>query len=121
MSDSSEILIGDIDEKYMPYVVINEERKRIESFKCPVPGCGFKTNQGPGSVRMHTILCTDKSMTKDESGEFLWAQTGVSSDNPEGFDRQAHLDYFKDNDYLTVADVQELSRTDTRAYSEQDT
>jgi hypothetical protein len=120
MSETGEILIGDIEERFIPYIEINIEKKRIESYKCPVPGCGFQTKQGPGSVRMHTILATDKSLMKDESGEYLWAQTGVSSDNPEGFDRQAHIDYFNKHDYLTVADVQELSRTDTRAYSERD-
>jgi hypothetical protein len=55
-----------------------------------------------------------------ESGEYLGAQTGVSRDNPEGFDRQAHIDYFKENNPLTLIDVMELARTDTRPYSERD-
>lgn len=120
MSETSEILIGDIEKKFMPYIEINEELKRIESYKCPVPGCGFQTKQGPGSVRMHTLLATAKSLMKDEFGDYLWAQTGVSSDNPEGFDRNAHFDYFKEHEVLTLKDVMELARTDTRPYSERD-
>jgi len=120
LSDTGEILIGNIDAKFMPYIEINEELKRIESYKCPVSGCGYQTKQGPGAVRMHTILVECKSLLKDESGEYLWAQTGVSSDNPEGFDRQAHIDYFKEHDTLTLPDVMELARTDTRPYSERD-
>jgi hypothetical protein len=120
MSDTGEILIGNIDERFMRYLEINEEKKRIESYVCPVPGCGFNSKQGPGAVRMHTLLVGSKSLQKDESGEYLWAQTGVSSDNPEGFDRQAHLDYFEENNALTLEDVKELARTDTRSYSERD-
>ena len=120
MSDTGEIKIGDLDARFMPYIEINEELKRIESYKCPVPGCDFQTKQGPGAVRMHTLICTSKSLMKDESGEYLWAQTGVSRDNPEGFDRQAHIDHFKENDVLTLVDVMELARTDTRPYSERD-
>lgn len=120
MSDPSEITIGNIDKRFIPYIKINEELKRIESYKCPVPGCGFQTKQGPGAVRMHTLLCTAKSLVKDESGEYMWAQTGISSDNPVGFDREAHIEYFKENTTLTLKDVRELARTDTRPYSERD-
>ena len=120
MSETGEIKIEDIDEKFMPYIEINEEKKRIESYKCPVSGCRFNTKGGPGAVRMHAILVQDKSLMRDESGEYLWAQTGVSRDNPEGFDHQAHIDYFKENDVLTLKDVVELARTDTRPYSERD-
>ena len=120
MSETGEILIGNIDEKFMPYIEINEELKRIESYKCPVPGCGFQTKQGPGAVRMHTLLAASKSLVKDESGEYLWAQTGKSSDNPVGFDRQAHIDYFNEHEALSLADVMELARTDTRPYAERD-
>ena len=120
MSDTSEILIRDIDERFMPYIVINEEKKRIESYKCPVLGCNFTTNQGPGKVRMHTIIVQSKSALKDESGEYVWAQKGSTSAKPEGWDIQAHIDYFKENDFLTLNDVIELARTDTRPYSERD-
>ena len=120
MSDTSEILIGDIDERFMPYIVINEEKKRIESYKCPVPGCTFTTRQGPGKVRMHTLVVQSKSMMKDESGEYEWAQPGITSNNPEGWDIQAHIDYFKENEPLTLNDVIELARTDTRPYTERD-
>ena len=120
MSDTGEIKIGDLDVRFMPYIEINEELKRIESYKCPVPGCGFKTKKGPGAVRMHTILVQSKSLLKDESGEYVWGQTGVTTARPEGYDRQAHIDYFKEHKYLKLRDVVELARTDTRPYSERD-
>ena len=120
MSETGEILIVDIDEKFIPYLEINEEKKRIESYKCPVLGCGFQTKQGPGAVRMHTLLVASKIINKDDSGEYMWAQTGVSPGNPEGFDHQAHIDYFKENKALTLEDIMALARTDTRPYSERD-
>jgi hypothetical protein len=121
MSGIDEIKIGQIDERFLRYIEINEEKQRIESYKCPVPGCGFKTQLGPGAVRMHTIIVQDKSFMKDESGEYYWAQKGKRSLNSEGWDHQAHIDYFKENNILTQADVMELARTDTRPYSERDT
>ena len=120
MSGTYEIKIGDIDERFMRYIEINEEKKRIEAYKCPVPGCGFTTRLGPGAIRMHTIVVQDKSVLKDESGEYPWAQFGKKSLNPEGWDHQAHIDYFKENNVLTLDDVMELARTDTRPYSERD-
>jgi hypothetical protein len=120
MSGSDEIKIGQNDERFMRYIEINEEKKRIESYKCPVPGCGYTTRQGPGAVRMHTIIVQSKSPMKDESGEYRWTQTGRKSSNTEGWNNQAHIDYFKENKALTLEDVQELARTDTRPYSERD-
>ena len=120
MSGTDEINIGQIDERFLRYIEINEEKKRIESYKCPVPGCDYKTNLGPGAVRMHTIIVQGKSAMKDESGEYRWMQAGGHSGNPEGWDNQAHIDYFKENNVLTVRDVVELARTDTRPYSERD-
>jgi len=120
MSGTDEIKIGQIDERFLRYIEINEEKKRIESYKCPVPGCDYSTRLGPGAVRMHTIIVQGKSSMKDESGEYRWMQTGGNSGNPEGWDHQAHIDYFKENKVLTVSDVVELARTDTRPYSERD-
>ena len=120
MSETDEIQIGQIDERFLRYIEINEEKKRIELYKCPVPGCDYQTRLGPGAVRMHTILAQSKSSMKDESGEYRWMQTGGHSGNPEGWDIQAHIDYFKENNVLTSADVTELARTDTRPYSERD-
>lgn len=57
---------------------------------------------------------------KDESGEYRWAQLGKKSINLEGWDHQAHIDYLEENGILTLADVMELARTDTRPYSERD-
>ena len=118
MSNTVAIDIDNIDKRFIPYIELNQELQRIESYKCPVPGCGFQTKQGPGAVRMHTLLCTSKSLAKDENGEFLWAQTGVSTDNPEGYDREAHLEYYKENAALTLEDVVELSQTVTGHYTE---
>jgi hypothetical protein len=50
----------------------------------------------------------------------LGAKRGVSRYNPEGFDHQAHIEYFKENDILQLEDIVELARTDTRPYSERD-
>jgi hypothetical protein len=118
LSNTVAINIGDIDKRFMPYIELNQELQRIESYKCPVPGCGFQTKQGPGAVRMHTVLCTSKSLGKDEKGEFLWAQTGVSADNPDGCDREAHLEYYKEHAVLSLEDVMMLSKTVTRHYAE---
>jgi hypothetical protein len=120
MSRTDEIRIGDIDERFLRYIMINEEKQRIESYKCPVPGCDYSTRLGPGAVRMHTILVQSKSEMEDESGEYRWMHKGRHSGNPEGWDIQAHIDYFKENNVLTVKDVRELGRTDTRPYSERD-
>ena len=69
---------------------------------------------------MHTIIVQGKSTAKDESGEYQWLQSGLTNANLEGWDHQAHLDYFKENKVLTLEDVRELGRTDTRPYSERD-
>lgn len=47
-------------------------------------------------------------------------ENAVSSDDPEGVDHKAHMEYYKKNDVLTIENVKELARTDTRAYSERD-
>jgi len=120
MSGTDEIKTGQIDEMFMRYIEINEEKKRIESYKCPVPGCNYKTQLGPGAVKMHTIIIQEKSGIKDESGEYQWKQTGRNDSNPEGWDNQAHIDYFKENNVLTVEEVIKLGLTDTRPYSERD-
>ena len=120
MSGTDEINIGQIDERFMRYIEINEEKKRIELYKCPVPGCDFKTQLGPGAVRMHTIIIQSKFAIKDGSGESRWKQTGGYSGNPEERNIQAHIDYFKENNILSVEDVKELGRTDTRPYAERD-
>lgn len=105
MSSKELIEIDNIDKRFLPYIELNQELKRIESYKCPVSGCSFQTKQGPGAVRMHTLIRT---------------QNIVSSDDPEGIDHKAHLEYFKKNDFLTLENVKMLARTDTRSYSERD-
>lgn len=105
MSNTALINIENIDKRFLPYIELNQELKRIESYKCPVPGCSFQTKQGPGAVRMHTIMRN---------------QDVVSSDDPEGLDHKAHIEYFKKNKVLTLEDIKMLARTDTRQYSEKD-
>lgn len=105
MSNIVVIDIENIDKKFLPYIKLNHKLKRIESYKCPVPGCDFKTKQGPGAVRMHTMIRMENV---------------ASTDDPKGVDHKAHIQYYKTNDALTLDDVKKLARTDTRPYSERD-
>ncbi len=46
-----------IPEHLHAYVTLNEEEDVIDQFKCPV--CGFRTQLGPGALRMHLLLKSD--------------------------------------------------------------
>ena len=105
MSKLVVIDIENIEKRFLPYIELNSKLKRIESYKCPVPGCTFTTKQGPGAIRMHTLTRIENM---------------VSSDDPEGVDHKLHKEYYKTNDVLTMEDVRILARTDTRPYSERD-
>ncbi|MFP3952475.1 MAG: hypothetical protein ACLFVP_10100 [Candidatus Bathyarchaeia archaeon] len=52
-------------------MVVDEDNKEIEQFKCPVEGCGFTTRFGPGAIRMHILLSSDPDTEAryDESHE----------------------------------------------------
>ncbi len=39
------------------YVALTENEDKINQFKCPV--CGFRTQLGPGALRMHLLLKSD--------------------------------------------------------------
>ncbi len=49
----------EIDDKYRGYYVLDKQRGSISLFTCPVEGCGFQTDQGPGALRMHMIIKAD--------------------------------------------------------------
>jgi hypothetical protein len=53
-------MIIDIPEELLKYVVLDEKKQKIESFKCPV--CKFTTKLGPGALRMHLLLKADPTL-----------------------------------------------------------
>lgn len=46
-----------IPENLRVYVNLTEQEDRINLFKCPV--CSFRTQLGPGALRMHLLLKSD--------------------------------------------------------------
>jgi hypothetical protein len=48
-----------IPEHLKKFCVISEDGTIIDRFKCPVPGCNYKTRLGPGAVRMHILIKAD--------------------------------------------------------------
>lgn len=50
----------DIPKELLKYLVLDESRQNIESFKCPV--CKFTTKLGPGALRMHLLLKADPTL-----------------------------------------------------------
>ena len=49
----------EIDPKYKRYYLLDKQKGHISLFTCPVEGCGFQTDQGPGALRMHLIIRAD--------------------------------------------------------------
>jgi hypothetical protein len=49
----------EIDSKYNRYYLLDKEHGHISLFTCPIEGCGFQTDQGPGALRMHMIIKAD--------------------------------------------------------------
>jgi hypothetical protein len=49
----------EIDDKYKRYYLLDQKRGSIDQFVCPVEGCGFQTDQGPGALRMHMVISSD--------------------------------------------------------------
>ena len=49
----------EIDPRYKKYYLLDKKRGTIDQFVCPVEGCGFQTDQGPGALRMHLIISAD--------------------------------------------------------------
>lgn len=48
-----------IPENLKKYIILSEDATIIDRYKCPVPGCDFKTRLGPGAVRMHVLIKAD--------------------------------------------------------------
>jgi hypothetical protein len=48
-----------IPEQLKKYCIVSTDGTIIDRFKCPVPGCEFKTRLGPGAVRMHILIKAD--------------------------------------------------------------
>ncbi len=54
--------LADIDPRFVKYVSISDDYSMIEQFTCPVEGCDFRSDQGPGSLRMHMVIAADPNM-----------------------------------------------------------
>jgi len=51
--------LAELDPRYEKYVSISDDYSMIEQFTCPVEGCSYQTDQGPGSLRMHMLIASD--------------------------------------------------------------
>ncbi len=49
----------EIDPKYKRYCLLDKNSVSIDQFLCPVEGCAWQTDQGPGALRMHMIISAD--------------------------------------------------------------
>jgi hypothetical protein len=49
----------EIDPRYKRFYLLDNQRGSISLFTCPVEGCNFQTDQGPGALRMHMIISAD--------------------------------------------------------------
>ena len=49
----------EIDAKYKRYYLLDKQRGSIAQFVCPVEGCEWQTDQGPGALRMHIVISAD--------------------------------------------------------------
>jgi hypothetical protein len=54
--------LADIEPRFAKYISISKDYSMIEEFTCPVEGCNYKTDQGPGSLRMHMVIAADPNM-----------------------------------------------------------
>lgn len=54
----------EIREDLRKYCVLTDDGTCIEKFVCPVEGCDFTTELGPGALRMHLLLRSDPTMEK---------------------------------------------------------
>lgn len=54
--------LAEINPHFAKYVIINADYSMIEQFKCPVEGCSFQTDQGPGALRMHILISADQKL-----------------------------------------------------------
>jgi hypothetical protein len=49
----------EIDPQYRKMYLLDKKKGSISLFTCPVEGCGWQTDQGPGALRMHILLKGD--------------------------------------------------------------
>jgi hypothetical protein len=54
--------LAEITPNFRKYVTISSDYSMIEQFKCPVKGCGWESDQGPGALRMHILITADPNM-----------------------------------------------------------
>jgi hypothetical protein len=54
--------LAEIAQSFRKYVTISSDYSMIEQFKCPVEGCGWETDQGPGALRMHILITADPNV-----------------------------------------------------------
>lgn len=54
--------LDEIAPNYRKYVTISSDYSMIEQFKCPVEGCSWETDQGPGALRMHILITADPNV-----------------------------------------------------------
>ncbi len=69
----------EIDDKYKRYYLLDKEKGSISQFVCPVEGCDFQTDQGPGALRMHMIIKADPKCT----GRYCQKHEEFVKANPE--------------------------------------
>ena len=51
--------LAEIEPRFLKYVSISDDYSTIEQFTCPVEGCNYQTDQGPGALRMHMVIAAD--------------------------------------------------------------
>jgi hypothetical protein len=54
--------LADMNPRFQKYVSISDDYSMIEQFTCPVEGCSFQTDQGPGALRMHMLIAADPNL-----------------------------------------------------------
>lgn len=71
--------LAEIDPRFAKYVSISEDYSMINQFICPVEGCGYQTDQGPGSLRMHMLLAADPNI----KGRYCPSHEAFMKANPD--------------------------------------
>jgi hypothetical protein len=54
--------LTEIEPRFIKYVSISDDYSVIEQFTCPVEGCNYQTDQGPGALRMHMINAANPNL-----------------------------------------------------------
>jgi hypothetical protein len=69
----------EIDPQYKKMYLLDKQRGRISLFTCPVEGCDWQTDQGPGALRMHILIKGDPKC----EGRFCKEHADYVSAHPE--------------------------------------